>query len=161
MKKSNLLLSTIILAIALAMLSFAISCQKQDTEADIAAINEVGNQYALAMNTGDLELWLSLHTDDIVKMPPDTPATFGQEELRAGMKPLFDNFTFEMAIYSEETQVTGDWAFFRCTYTLLMTPKAGGEPIFVDGKALGILERQADGSWKFSHDCFNSNVPPA
>ncbi len=129
-------------------------------EADIAAIEEVQNQYVLAMNTGDLELYVSLHTDDIVKMPPDAPATFGQEELRASVKPLFDNFTCEMVIYTEEIQVIGDWAVARCTYTFLMTPKAGGEPIFADGKALGICKRQADGSWKFSHDCWNSNVPP-
>jgi len=131
-------------------------------EDDIAAIEECGNLYALAMETGDLELWLSLHTDDIVKMGPDAPAIFGQEELRASVKPLFDNFTCEMVIYSEETQVTGDWAFDRGTYTLSITPKAGGETISAmpDGKYLTIYKRQADGSWKISHDCYNSNVPP-
>jgi len=50
----------------------------------------------------------------------------------------------------------------RCTYTLTMTPKAGGETInaMPDGKALTLLERQSDGSWKIVYDCFNSNVPP-
>ncbi|MBL7187027.1 MAG: DUF4440 domain-containing protein [Phycisphaerae bacterium] len=129
--------------------------------ADVAAIEELLDLYAVAMNTGDLELWLSLHTDDIVKMPPDAPASFGQEQLRANLEPLFDNFTFEMAIYTVETQVDGDLGYSWCFYTSLMTPKAGGEPIFTDGKALSILKRQPDGSWKLSHDCFNSNVPPA
>jgi ketosteroid isomerase-like protein len=41
-----------------------------------------------------------------------------------------------------------------------MTPKEKGEPIFVDGKYLTIYKKQADGSWKISHDCYNSNVPP-
>jgi ketosteroid isomerase-like protein len=129
---------------------------------DVIAIEDVLNQYAVAMNTGDLELYLSLHTDDIVKMPPDAPATFGQEELRANVKPLFDDFTLEIAIYPEETHVDGDLGYSWCTYTFLMTPKAGGETIIAepDGKALGIYKRQADGSWKLSHDCFNSNVPP-
>jgi uncharacterized protein (TIGR02246 family) len=126
----------------------------------VIAIEEVLNQYAVAMKAGDLELWLSLHTDDIVKMPPDAPASIGQEELRANMEPLFDNFTFEMAINGEETQVDGDLGYSWCNYTVLMTPKAGGEPIFTDGKALGIYKRQADGSWKLSHDCYNSSVPP-
>jgi uncharacterized protein (TIGR02246 family) len=132
-------------------------------EADIAAIEETGNLYALALNTGDLELWLSLHTDDVVKMPPGAPSTFGQEELRAKMEPAFDNFTFEMALYPEEAQVSGDLGFARGTYTVLMTPKAGGETISAmpDGKYLTIYKRQADGSWKLSHDCYNSNVPPA
>jgi len=160
MKKSNWLLSTIILAIALAMLSFAISCQKQDTEADIAAIEEIWDNYALGMITGDLDLWMSLYTDDIIKMLPDEPAVFGKEDLRTSMKPLFDNFTIEMAIYNEEVQVAGDWAFSRGTFTATLTPKAGGEPLYMDGKYLDILERQADGSWKIARDCFNSNVPP-
>ena len=160
MKKSNWLLSTIILAIALAMLSFAISCQKQDTEADIAAIEEIMDNYALGMITGDLDLWMSLYTDDIVKMPPDEPAVFGKEDLRTSMKPLFDNFTIEMVIYNEEVQVAGDWAFARGTFTATLTPKAGGEPLYMDGKYLSIFERQADGSWKIARDCFNSNVQP-
>ena len=132
-------------------------------EADIAAINEIGNLYALALNTGDLELWLSLHTDDVIKMPPNAPASFGQEQLRANMEPAFDNFTFEMALYNEETQVSGDLGFARGNYTVSMTPKAGGETISAmpDGKYLTIYKRQVDGSWKISHDCYNSNLPPA
>jgi len=130
-------------------------------EADIAAIEEVMNQYAVTVNTGDLELWLSLMTDDTIKMPPDAPAIFGKEDLRASMQPLFDNFTSEMVLYPEETQVDGNLGLARGTYTLSLTPKAGGEPIYMEGKYLTILKRQADGSWKISHDCYNSNVPPA
>jgi len=131
-------------------------------EADIAAIEECGNLYALALETGDLELWLSLHTDDIVKMGPDAPSVLGLEQLRAHMEPAFDNFTFEMTINTEEAQVSGDLGFARGTYTLSMTPKAGGETISAmpDGKFLTIWKRQPDGSWKASHDCYNSNVPP-
>jgi ketosteroid isomerase-like protein/Tol biopolymer transport system component len=135
--------------------------EEVDVEADITAIEEVLNQYAIGCNTGDLELYMSLHADDIVKMPPDAPATFGKEELRASAKPGFDNFTSEAVLYPEETQVDGNMGFTRGNYTLSLTPKAGGEPIFVDGKYLTICKRQADGSWKISHDCWNSNVPPA
>ncbi|MFB0554093.1 MAG: DUF4440 domain-containing protein [Phycisphaerae bacterium] len=136
--------------------------EEVDVEADIAAIKECGNLYALALETGDLELWLSLHTDDIVKMGPDAPSVLGLEQLRAKMEPVFDDFTFEMTINTEEAQVSGDLGFARGTYTLSMTPKAGGETISAmpDGKFLTIWKRQADGSWKASHDCYNSNVPP-
>ena len=161
MKKSNWLLSTIILVIALTMLSFVISCQKQDTDADIAAIEEIWDNYALGMITGDLDLWMSLYTDDTVKMAPDAPAIFGKEELRASNKPLFDNFTLDMTLFPEEAQVDRNLGFARGNYIFLLTPKAGGEPIYMEGKYLTIYKRQADGSWKISHDCFNSNLPPA
>jgi len=136
---------------------------KVDIEADIAAIEDVLNQYAVAVNTGDFELWLSLHADDVVKMGPDAPAIFGREALRANKEAAWDNFTLEMALYPEEAQVSGGLGFARGTYTLSITPKAGGETISVmpDGKYLTICKRQADGSWKISHDCYNSNVPPA
>ena len=130
-------------------------------EADIAAIEDALNLYGVAMNTGDLELFLSLHADDIVKMGPGAPATFGQEELRASTKPLFDNFTTEMDYNREEIQVNGDWGFARGTFTATMTPKAGGEPLYMDAKTMALWKRQADGSWKLARNCYNSNVPPA
>lgn len=135
--------------------------EKVDIEADITAINDVLFQYCFAMETGDLELWLSLHADDIVKMAPDAPATFGKEELRASTKPLFDNFTIEMDYNREEIQVDGDLGFARGTFTATMTPKAVGDPLYMDAKTLGIYKRQADGSWKLARNCYNSNVPPA
>ena len=132
-----------------------------DVEADIAAIEELIDLYALAMTTGDLDLWMSLYTDDTVKMAPDAPAVFGKEDLRASMQPLFDNFIFEeMAIFDVEIQVAGDWAFTRCNFTATMAPKAGGEPLYMDAKDMSIMQRQADGSWKLYWDCWNSNVPP-
>ena len=130
-------------------------------EADIAAIEDVLIQYGVAMETGDLELWLSLHADDIVKMAPDAPATYGKEALRASTKPLFDNFTIEMDYNCKELQVNGDWAFARGTFTATMTPKAGGEPLYMDAKTMALWKRQADGSWKLARNCYNSNVPPA
>jgi uncharacterized protein (TIGR02246 family) len=135
---------------------------KPDVEADIAAIEEVLNQYAVAVNTGDFELWLSLHADDVVKMGPDAPAIFGREALRASKEAAWDNFTLEMALYPEEAQVSGDLGFARGTYTLSITPKAGGETIIAvpDGKYLTLCKRQADGTWEISQDCYNSNVPP-
>jgi len=164
MKKSNWLLSTIILAIALAMLFFTFSCKKEvDVEADITAIKELGNQYAVACNTGDFDLWISLWADDGVQMPPGTPARIGKEQIREGMKPLFDQMNLDITIHSiEDAKVYGDFGLSRCTYTLKMTPKAGGEMInaMPDGKDLSLFERQSDGSWKLVYDCFNSNVPP-
>lgn len=130
-------------------------------EADVAAIEEFMDLYALSLTTGDLELHTSLYTDDTVKMVPDVPAMFGKEEVRAGMKPLIDNFTIEeMAIFDVVIQVAGDWAFTRCNFTVTMTPKAGGEPLYTDAKDMSIMQRQADGSWKIYWDCWNSNVPP-
>ncbi len=163
MKKSNRLLSVIILAIALAMLFSAISCQKQDTEADIAAIKELLNKYGVVMNTGDFDSWISLWADDGVQMIADTPARRGKAQIHEAMKPLFDQMIIDIAFTSiEDAEVHGDLGLIHCNYTFAVTPKAGGETIIVlpDGKALVLFERQTDGSWKFVYDCTNSNAPP-
>jgi len=130
-------------------------------EADITAIKEVLNQYAVAANAGDFDLWISLWADDAVRMAPDTPAGIGKEQIREALKPLFDQMTLDIVINIEDAKVSGDLGLTRCKCTLDMTPKAGGETIHAmrDGKALTLYERQLDGSWKIVYDCFNSNVP--
>ena len=161
MKKSNWLLSTIILAIALAMLFSAISCQKQDTEADIAAINEVWNQWTLACNNGDVELLMSLMDDNMVQMPPNAPTNIGKEAIRPGEEALLGLFDIELPPMSvEEIEIVGDWGFSRLTFTLSLRPKEGGETSTSNGKALSIFKRQADGSWKVYIDCWNLDGPP-
>ncbi|MEE9573575.1 MAG: SgcJ/EcaC family oxidoreductase [Candidatus Neomarinimicrobiota bacterium] len=163
MRKSNWILSTIILAITLAMLIFAISCQKQDTEVDIAAIKETLNKLGVAYNTGDFDSWISLWADDGVQMIQDTPARRGKAQIHEAMKPLFDQLIVDINITSiEDVEVHGDLGLIHCNLTFAVTPKAGGETINVmpDGKALVLFERQTDGSWKIVYDCPNSNTPP-
>ena len=78
------------------------------------------------------------------------------------MKPVFDQMNLNMTIHTiDETNVSGDLGLTRCTYTLELIPKAGGETVdaMPDGKALTLYERQTDGTWKIKYDCFNSNIP--
>ena len=132
-------------------------------EADITAIKEMLNRYAIITNAGDWDRWISLWADDGVQMPSDDPARIGKEQIRAGMKPLFDQLNLDIVIQSiEDARIYGDLGFTRCIYTLKATPKAGGETIDVmpEGKALTLYERQPDGSWKIVYDCFNSSTAP-
>jgi uncharacterized protein (TIGR02246 family) len=132
-------------------------------DTDITALKEMLNQYAVGCDTGDFDLWISLWADDGVQMPPDAPARIGKDQIRAAMKPAFDQMDLVITINSiDDVQVHGDLGLTRCTYSLKMTPKAGGETInaMPDGKALTLFSRQSDGRWKILYDCFNSNGPP-
>jgi uncharacterized protein (TIGR02246 family) len=133
---------------------------EKGNKADIAAIKEKLTQYAATCHAGDLEGWISLWTNDGIQMYPGAPQRVGKEQIRAGMKPAFDQFILKIVIApNPEVRVSGDLGFMRGTYTLSMIPKAGGEESIYDGKYLTILEKQTDGSWKMLRDCFNSNVP--
>ena len=133
-----------------------------DKESDIAAVKDVLNQYVKGCNTGDFDFWMSLWADDGVQMPPNAPAVVGKEQIRENMKPVFDQFNYEVGVDILEAKVYGDLGLTRGNGTVAVTPKAGGETIHTlpDGKGLTLYERQSDGSWKIVYDCFNSNVPP-
>jgi uncharacterized protein (TIGR02246 family) len=131
-------------------------------DSDIAAIKKVLENYALSVNNGDFESWISLWIEDGTAMPPESPVCVGREQFRRDIKPEFDALNMEMEILSiEDTRVYGDFGLTRCRYTLKVTPKAGGETVTAmpDGKALTLYERQSDGSWKIAYDCYNSSVP--
>ncbi len=146
--------------LVMGLLMVSACAPETETEADVAAINSVLDQYASSINAGDVDQWISLWADEAIQMAPDAPAVIGKEQIRAKYESILPQFIFKMAITNEEVRVAGDWAFSTGTYTASITPKAGGETTEIAGKYLTILERQADGSWKISRDCFNSNVPP-
>jgi uncharacterized protein (TIGR02246 family) len=134
--------------------------EEEDLEAVAAAVNDIWSQYSSSLNSGDLDLWMSLWTDDGVQMPPNSPPVIGKDQIRARNKGVLDQFTFNMDITNEEIRMAGEWAFARGTYRATLTPKDGGEATFIDGKYMTILKKQPDGSWKIHRDMFNSNVPP-
>ncbi len=135
--------------------------EKADVEADIAAINELWHQYDIATTSGDLELYVSLWDDSGISMGPDVPATIGIEQIRTSMEGFFEVFNLEgIPIVVEEAVVAGDWAFTRVAFRISVTPKGEPEASPRSGKALSILKRQADGSWKVYIDCWRYDEPP-
>ena len=138
-------------------------CNSQDrsnSEADATAINTIWSTYVSSLEAGDIDVWVSLWTENGVQMPPNEPPVVGKEHIRNRMNAVLNLFSVEADITNEEVQVAEDWAFSRGTYTLTLSPKNGDQPIPVDGKFMTILAKQADGSWKIHRDIFNSNVAP-
>jgi len=129
-------------------------------QSDVAAINKIWELYTEGVNRGDVDLWISLWDEKGIQMPPDTPANVGRAQIRSVVAGRFAQLNIQIAITNEETWVAGNFAISRGTFTRSVTPKAGGNTAFFDGKSLTVLRKQADGSWKIFRDIFNSNVPP-
>jgi len=126
---------------------------------DRAKIDKLWDEFAAAMNAGDLERWIDLWIEEGIQMPPETPRRAGRTLIRSEMKPSFDLFDMQMAIYPDDIQVLGDQAFTHGLYELVMIPKEGGDRIEIKGKFLTILKKQVGGSWKIAIDCFNNDAP--
>jgi len=130
------------------------------TEADVEAIHQLPATFAAALNAGDLDGIMAGFTDDAVRMPPNASAIIGKESIRSLLQTNLEQNTYQLDNPPEEVQVSGDLAFARGTYTVTVTPKAGGESIQREGKYLVIFQKQPDGSWKIARDIWNSDNPP-
>jgi len=143
----------------LLVLAMHLAEQAIDVDAD-AIYKEMCDLYALAVETGDVDLYVANYTADAVQMPPDAPSRIGSEQIRAAIEPALAGFNVVCPIYPREAKVIGNWAFGWCDWSLSLTPKEGGQTTTFDGKGLDVLKRQADGTWKYYISCWNYNGPP-
>jgi uncharacterized protein (TIGR02246 family) len=157
-KRSALTLAWLWVAAAVMLLLTGDSRRQNAQAQDVAAsINEIWNRYSSFYNSGDIDNWISLWTDDGIQMPPGSPPALGKEEIRKRNKAVLLRFTFDLRITNDEIGAADEWAFARGTYNATLTAKEGGKRTRVDGKYLTIFKRQSDGSWKIHRDIFNSN----
>jgi ketosteroid isomerase-like protein len=87
-------------------------------------------------------------------MPSEQPTLHGRAAIIAHNKAFFEQFTVKATLVPEQTEVFGDHAFDRGTYTVEWTPKKGGKPETAEGRFLVVLRRRADG-WKVIADIDN------
>jgi len=124
-----------------------------------AAMNSLRDAYVAAANAGDAAGLANLFTDDAVQMEPNRPVVAGKEAIQSRFQEMYQTYSENLAVSVDERAVAGDWGYGRGSYTLTLTPKAGGNPIEDIGKWLNVVQRQADGSWKIARHIWNSNKP--
>jgi ketosteroid isomerase-like protein len=129
-----------------------------DPEA-IREIIKIRDAWTAAVKVKDVERLLGLLTEDIVMMHPNRPAIVGLAANRSDLLAAFERFQVDQTPVSDEIVVAGDWAFDRSRATTTLTPLAGGAPVTVRSKAITILRRQPDGSWKIARVIGNLDHP--
>lgn len=138
------------------------SLSTTDPEAYRQFIRSLDARLAAVSSEGDLAGWMALFTDDTVLMPPlpsNVPALVGKKALRSWAQEVFDLFSIDETITTEEIQVVGDWGFSRGVYVSTAIPKAGDGPQQVSGRYMFIVRRQSDGSWKYVWGIWNLDQP--
>jgi len=113
-----------------------------------------------AIADDDIEGYLALLTEDALFLPPGLPS-IGGEELRAWLREFLEQWRIEwLAFRHNETEVAGDLAFHRFSYSWRLEPKSGGPLRVSHRKGLLILRRSADGDWKIARKTWNSRPTP-
>jgi uncharacterized protein (TIGR02246 family) len=129
--------------------------------AQLEDLDRTRDAHVAALNTNDADAWVACFAPDAVQMPPNDPPNIGTDDIRAWSSGMLAAFRAEFSLDIDEVELAGDdWAFERGTYTIALTPKAGGTPIRDTGKYLTIYRRQTDHSWLMARDIWNSNNPP-
>ena len=127
---------------------------------ELEALDRLREAHAAALNDGDADAWVACFTADAVQMPPNHPANVGTEEIRGWSGGMLAAFRAEFLLAPEEVQPAGaDWAFESGTYTITLTPRAGGDAMRDAGKYITVYQRQDDDTWLMARDIWNSNNP--
>ena len=129
----------------------------EDQQKAISQIKAISDARAKAFIQGNAAGIAEHFTEDAVLMAPDAPAQKGRPAVQAYYQAIFDQYTTQLTSGYEQVKIEGNLAYGRGFAQLILTPKKGGPIIRSTAKYLNILERQSDGSWKTSHDIWNSN----
>jgi uncharacterized protein (TIGR02246 family) len=134
-----------------------------DPQADQRAISATLDEYAAAWKVSDAQRVGRLYTDDAIILPGDHVAESGRAAIIKYNQDVFDAYvpkTFDIS--QQETQISGDLAFNRGTFSFSADAKdPKGKPVSDRGKYIVIMKRQVDGSWKWTRDIDNSDGPAA
>jgi ketosteroid isomerase-like protein len=128
--------------------------QQTDTHAaDLAAIEKLHQEDTAATLTQDPKELIDIWTEDAVRFNPEGPPAVGKPAIQAenekarvqypGFKVL--SYTAEYKNIQIEGGLACEWGEHKAQYKL--SPES--QPASLDAKALDVLKRQSDGSWKF------------
>jgi ketosteroid isomerase-like protein len=134
------------------------ACEGQEglSEADIAAINQLGTDFVQATLARDFDRILAQRTDSVVWMPPGAPAIKGKAALRQFLEAGPRAVRFEATpVYTDGRD---DLAFARGSY--VYAAEAGADTVTETGKYVAVLFRQPDGAWLVGLEMWNSDAPP-
>lgn len=147
----------IILLFSLWILVTSTSMAQTKADKDKTLITEVSNARAKAFNEMDANEIAKYFTQDGVLMAPGNQASIGQKAVAKYYQGIFDEFDVVLESYYVEVKVSGNMAYGRGEAIVHATSKIDGEESVSKSKYLNILERQDDGSWKTTHDIWNTN----
>ena len=127
------------------------------SDLDVAAINQLVEEYVVVILAEDWDKWLEMFDDDIVLMPPGAPTTNGKADAKAFLNefPHLTAFTNKV----DDIEGRGDFAAVRGSYT--MTTETEDGPRSDAGAWCATFRHGEDGNWRAVWDIWNSDQAPA
>ena len=110
--------------------------------------------------TGDVGKLGVILSDDVLLMPPNETSLYGKSEVMEWFAEYFRDFRIASIVETDREIIVAEGiAIEHWTYMVAIDPLDGSTRIRDDGRFLTIWRRQDDGSWKISHNIWNSVRP--
>lgn len=127
---------------------------------DVQTIRALQEHWNAAVETSDIDGYLSILDPEIELLPTDAPPIVGKEAYRAMLEGVFATDTFRIDVLdTSAVEVAGDWAWSRYDYVIHRTPIGTDQTFSSRRKYLDILRRQDDGSWAVYKHIWNYDTP--
>jgi len=134
--------------------------EKSEEQQERQRIESVIDAELEATADGEIDRLLALLAEDALFLPPDLPS-IGGEELHAWLREFLEQWRIEWLGYRhDESEICGDLAFHRFSYSWRLEPKRGGQLQVSHGKGLHVLRRSTDGDWKIARETWNARPTP-
>lgn len=104
--------------------------------------------WSSAVNSGDIEDYLSVLAENIIWFPPGDRVISGKNEFRKWVEPFFGKFEYEFSLSQIKLKIANNWAIEQGVFTSKMTPKSGEEMMQHSGKYIVFWHRKNDGEWE-------------
>jgi ketosteroid isomerase-like protein len=139
-----------------ALLVVSCTSREEQLARDKSAIIE-GNQYYIGLHVNEeVDKLMELYEEDGMLLPPGREPVAGKSAIRAEWESLFAQFDIISAeSVMDEVLVSGDLAYERGHYKVVMHDRVSGEETIEQGRFSGILRRGSDGKWRTLRDMYN------
>lgn len=122
------------------------------------ALRKLDAEWSAAASAKNVEKTISYYSDDAIVLPPNGPAATTREAIHARWKnDISTMISGSWKATRVEVAKSGDMAWVSGTFDWV-SKDASGKKVTDHGKYLEVFQKQADGSWKCTADCWNSDL---
>lgn len=144
-------------SVSAAIVFAALTCAAAFAEEGAKSVDA---RWLKAMKANDLEAVVGCYAPDAVLWLPDAPEARGSKAIRETYAGLMGaNTVVDATLSNAVYQTSGDLSTSWGNFTLMLRPKAGGEPAPMKGRFLSV-SKSVGGKWVYVADLASVEPPP-
>jgi ketosteroid isomerase-like protein len=129
---------------------------------DVYAINLAKTEIREAYNKANPDRLLAVVDEGLIDFSDHRQTAYsqcGKAALRAHLEALFSKYHARLVPIIIEITITGETAVEYGWHELTLTPKAGGEAVYLRTRYLDLWKKDKTGQWKLAIFMDNADVP--